>query len=368
MEKRNKSLPGIMLIGASWLTLTLASWFSAPKEISFSERRKLEQFPGITWDSVLSGEFMEGFEKYTLDQFPLRDTFRTVKAMNAFYIFFQKDNNDIYIADGYAAKLEYPLKEDSIRSAAQKFTYIYERYMKGKDNKIFLSLVPDKGYFLAEKNSYPSMDYDRLFSIMETNMPFAQYVDITEALKLSDYYKTDTHWRQEEILDGANTLADALGIERSGLEDYTKMKADIPFYGVYYGQSALPLKSEPLYYLTNETLEGAIVYNEETEKESKIYDMNKLGSRDPYEIFLSGAAALLYIENPKATTDRELIVLRDSFGSSIVPLLVHGYKKITLVDIRYIQSDIIGDYINFDNQDVLFLYSTPILNNSSSLK
>ena len=96
--------------------------------------------------------------------------------------------------------------------------------------------------------------------------------------------------------------------------------------------------------------------------------MSKLTSRDLYDVFLSGAASLLTIENPKAATDRELIVFRDSFGSSLVPLLVHDYKTVTLVDIRYIGSAFVGDKVDFHGQDVLFLYSTLVLNSSNSLK
>ena len=54
---------------------------------------------------------MDKFEEFTLDQFPLRDSFRTLKSLFTYNVLQQKDNNGIYIADGYAAKLEYPLNE-----------------------------------------------------------------------------------------------------------------------------------------------------------------------------------------------------------------------------------------------------------------
>ena len=73
-------------------------------------------------------------------------------------------------------------------------------------------------------------------------------------------------------------------------------------------------------------------------------------------------------ENPDAETDRELVIFRDSYGSSLAPLLVKGYSKITLVDIRYLASPFVGQYVRFDSQDVLFLYSTSVLNNSITLK
>ena len=61
-------------------------------------------------------------------------------------------------------------------------------------------------------------------------------------------------------------------------------------------------------------------------------------------------------------------MFRDSFGSSLIPLLTRDYKMVTLVDIRYIHPDQIGQYVTFEAQDILFLYSTLILNNGRSLK
>ena len=122
--------------------------------------------------------------------------------------------------------------------------------------------------------------------------------------------------------------------------------------------------------MTSDILEDCTVYNYETgsPEEMSIYDMEKAYGRDPYEMFLSGSLSLITIENPNATTDKELVIFRDSFGSSLAPLLVEGYAKVTLVDIRYISSDIVGMFVDFENQDVLFLYSTLVLNSSSTLK
>jgi len=63
-----------------------------------------------------------------------------------------------------------------------------------------------------------------------------------------------------------------------------------------------------------------------------------------------------------------LILFRDSFGSAIAPLLVQGYRSITLVDIRYLSSAMLDRFIDFYGQDVLFLYSTIVLNNSETLR
>ena len=165
----------------------------------------------------------------------------------------------------------------------------------------------------------------------------------------------------------ADTLAAAMG---AALPDtrYTEWTLDRPYYGVYYGYAALPMEPDQLTYLTSDLLDTCTVYNYETGKTGPIYDLAKGAGKDPYELFLSGSVSLLTIENPHAETNRELVIFRDSFGSSLAPLLVPGYAKVTLADIRYLPSSQMGKYLTFTDQDVLFLYSAPVLNNSETLK
>lgn len=349
-------------------------------DFSDSERRTLAGFPTFSWETVFEEDadksFMRLFEDYTLDQFPLRDTFRRLKSVAAYYVFARKDNNGIYLEDGYAAKLEYPLNEASLDFAAKKFRTVYERFLKNTNAQVYTCVIPDKGYFLAEQNGYLSMDYERFFSLFREKTEFAEFIDITHTLEISDYYRTDTHWRQEKLADTAKTLA--AGMDTSLALEYEERVLDHPFYGVYYGQSALPLEAETILYLTSVALSDCTVYDHQNGKEIGFYDMEKAVGKDPYEMFLSGNLSVVTVENPNAMTEKELIVFRDSFGSSMVPLLAEGYRKITVVDIRYIQSanlHVLRDQrtgkplIDFENAyDVLFLYSTLVLNNSGTLR
>lgn len=333
---------------------------------SVSERRPLAALPPLSAESVLSGKFMSDYEAYTLDQFPLRDRFRAVKAFTVFYVLGQKDNNRIYLEDGYASKLEYPMDEDSIAYAAERFRFVYDRYLADQGGKVYLSVIPDKNYFMARQSGHPSIDYEEFIAAVRRRVDFAEYIDIAGLLELSDYYRTDTHWRQEKITDVARRLAGGMGVPLSG--EYTVNRVDAPFYGVYYGQSALPLPADTLYYLDNAVLSACKVYDYEAGTYTSVYDLDKTGEKDPYEMFLSGPKSLLAIENPNARADRELIVFRDSFGSSVAPLLAEGYAKITLVDIRYLSPQMLDRFISFAGQDVLFLYSVSVLNNSITIK
>jgi len=347
-----------------WASVTAFAWFSPAKAMSDSERRPLTQFPAVKLETIADGRFMKDFESYSLDQFPLRDNFRTVKSLFHYYVLGQKDNNDIYLHEGYAAKQEYPLNPDSVNHALERFNHIYDKYLEG--SKVYMTVVPDKGYYLAEKAGQLSLDYGTLFDLMKNGMPWAEYIDLTGSLSLTDYYRTDTHWRQENLFPAAQTICDAMGI--SAPEQIPSRAVDRPFYGVYYGQAALPMEPDVLAVLEAEYLKDCTVFDHETGKTTAVYDMTKLDSRDLYDVYLSGARAMLTIDNPHGKADRELIVFRDSFGSSMVPLLIRDYSKVTLVDTRYISSDLLDQFVDFHGQDVLFLYSSLILNSSSAIK
>ncbi len=356
----------IITMTAFFVVVSLCCLLKESDQYSTAERRYLKQFPELTWDTVMSGKFMSEFETYTQDQFPGRDAMRGLKSGVALFAFAQRDNNDLYMADGYIGKLEYPYNPESIEHATKVFQGIADRFLKDTNCKVYYAVIPDKGYFLAGQNGYLSMDYALLEEDFCRGMEGMTYIDLFDVMELKDFYQTDTHWRQEELQDVAELIAGNMGKELNA--EYELCTLEEPFYGVYHGQLALPVRGETLYYLNNAELENCYVYDYTNMQEIGIYDMDKSVGADPYEMYLSGPLSLITIENPNADTDAELIIFRDSFGSSIAPLFAEDYAKITLVDIRYLYSGVLGNYIEFENQDVLFLYSTMVLNHSETLK
>lgn len=358
----------ICTVGVLLAVLSLWCWFGKDADFSESERRTLAQLPEFSRKTVFSGSFMSDFEGYAADQFPQRDSFRALQSFAKLGVFRQADMNGLYVQDGYLAQQQYPLSQPMLDHAAERFQWIYDNYLANTNSHICFSIVPDKHYFLSKESGRLSLSYEQLVEEMCSKTEYMQYIDIFPYLEISDYYRTDTHWRQECIVDIAQTLAMGMGTRISA--EYETQELSVPFYGVYSGQLALPVQPDVLYYQTNSMLEGCTVtsYNTGAAKPAAMYDMDKAQSRDPYEMFLGGADALLTIENPNAATNKELILFRDSFGSSLAPYLAEGYRKITLVDIRYIQPEMLGHFIEFEGQDVLFLYSTLILNNSLGLR
>ena len=327
------------------------------KEISTTERRYLKKFPSFELDS----NYITSVDKYFLDHFPFRNNFRSIKANFNYNLLLKLDNNNIYLKDDYIFKAEYPTNYKSIEKFITTINKI--KSTLNENNKIYILAVPDKNYYLDEK-LFLNIDYEYIYN--EIDKLNITNIDIRNIMNLSDYYQTDTHWKQEKLDKVVKEISMFMNFEYE--ETTYENKVYDNFYGVYYGESALNRKPEKLTYLINEDIEGAEVKYLENNKLTSVYNFENLDSFDAYEVFLDGASSFIEITNKNSLSNKELVVFRDSFGSSLTPLLIKYYSKITLIDNRYISSNDYKNLIEFTDQDVLFLYSTLIINNSSTLK
>lgn len=325
--------------------------------LSNTERRTLVKYP----EFKLTNEYIAKVDKYLLDHFPYRDTFRSIKASYNYNILNKLDNNNIYLSDNYIFKSNYPTNNKSITNFIDKTNNVLS--MLSSNNNTYIMVIPDKNFYLNDKN-FLQIDYNFIYN--QIDALGINSIDIRNILELNDYYETDTHWKQEnlfKVVEYMDTIMDF---------NYTKYQYNKNtynyFYGVYYGESAINRKPENLTYFTNDILNSVSVKYLENNNLTSVYNLDKLTSLDAYEVYLDGASSYIEITNHISTTNRELVIFRDSFASSITPLLIPYYSKITLIDNRYINSTNFSKLIKFTNQDVILMYSTLIINNSSSLK
>ncbi len=266
------------------------------------------------------------------------------------------------LIDDHIVKMEYPWNPSSLKYFVKKLDSIQKTYLK--NNPVYAAWIPDKNFFV--KDHHLRMDYNFLQEQLTESLPDITWISLSDVLTLDDYYRSDIHWKQENLAPVVARLTDAMDISMNSFpsvsHEYT------PFYGGYYGQAALPFKSEVLTYLTSPVIDQCQVWNFEKNQWQTVYSPELLTGMDSYDVFLSGATPLLQIENHAQKNGKELLLFRDSFGSSLAPLLIDGYEKITLIDLRYIPMEMVDNFISFDHQDVLFLYSTTLINNSFSLK
>lgn len=342
------------------ISLFLINIIKKDTDISIAERRKLATMPELTTKSLFDGTYFKKFDSYVTDQFIKRDTFRKIKI--DIELSTKGEYNNLYMYDDYIVEEIFPLNTNSINNLTNRINYIKKTYLNNNSN-IYYTIIPDKNYFVNKGNL--KLDYNKLQDMLKNNLTNLNYINIFDKLTLDNYYKTDTHWKQEDLFNVANTIANQMNfdITNNNIENTVTT-----FNGSYAGRLSVTKDIDTIKTISNPSIDNSSAYNYETKKYTKIYDYDKLKSLDKYDIYLSGASSIIDIVNPTSNSNKELIVFRDSYGSSLVPLLIDGYRKITVIDIRYVSSRILNNYIKFDNQDVLFMYSILTINNSFSMR
>ncbi len=331
--------PFVVIFFTIIFSLSLLGFIMPDQTISKSERRKL----------TVS---MKQPEKYLADQFPFREPFRAIKAYFSYYGFQKLENNDIVMKKN--GLFEIPQYDYSMKP--------YRAYLNTlKDlskGQFLVALIPDKNSYLDDETL--KGDHDK---IVEELNDFS-VLDLKDALSLDDYYFGDTHWKQERLEDVSEIILKELGMTIENIQ-YTQ-KSRGPFAGVYGDRTLIAPVQDELIYLDQEQFQHINVHYYDQEQYHTLYiDEDHL---DPYDFFLGGAQSLIEIENDQAFTDRHLIIFRDSFASSIIPLFTPYFEKITVIDNRYVGSKVFLPLVDFENADVLVLNSDLLVRQSSALR
>ena len=273
---------------------------------------------------------------------------------------------EVYVYRGYAAAADAAWDEKSLDFAVKRFSHLLETYFSGSED-VYMSVIPDRAAFMEMPEGYAPAGAQETAAYLAQRLP-VQLIDISGLLSLEDYYRTDIHWRQERLSAVAQTISEAMGAPAPDMTEETLCALTGEFHGSYWSKTTEPLTADVLSYITSPLLDNCTVYDYETESTGGVYDFTA-AKESPYDLFLGGPKALLRIENPAANNHRTLIVFRDSFGSSLVPLLVGSYRTVYTVDIRYISTDALARVTEFpEGADVLLLYSVAVLQNSITLK
>ena len=348
----------------------IGSIFIPDKKISFTERRTLSKFPNIELSAIVSkgSIFFDDVNDYLTDHFPFRDWFRSIKGKFSSLVFRQFEDDGILIHDDGIYQIIPNIDKKSVSHFTKKLTEINDKHLK--QNSVYFAVIPDKNYYL-NYSSILKLNYEELNdTLKESLLEEFKFIDLYSSLNLDSYYKTDIHWKQESLESVVSVLRENMGLESFPLPN--KEKTYSKFYGALYGRIASSLKPDTITYLYDSIISSAKVYNYEKQEYQPVYQDEYFKNVDSYDVFLSGATPLLVIENEQQTNGKELILFRDSFGSSLAPLLISNYSKITLIDLRYFSSSLLAstDIIDFSNSDtdILFLYSVPIINESYTLK
>jgi len=367
MEKKRPSIREILafavFIAVIGVFFALNIVVPAPA-VLMSERRLPARLPEVSVKSILSGDFMSKFDNYAADRFVFRDTFRGIKAFMVYDIYMQTDKSGLYRTNTVGAGEFRRINETSFMQTAQRIKKAAES-MDALGMNVYYSVIPDKSVFAGRY--MPGFDLNAAEAILFDVFGDYTYIALSGELGAGSFYKTDIHWDQTKIWGPASHILSSMGaVPNKG--GFNEKKAG-NFRGVYAGQVALPMAPDVMSYLDMPGLKATYLSEKTLEFEpGPVYDTALFAGGDPYDLFLRGTQPLIVLEND-AAPERELYLFRDSFGSSLAPLLAGSYSRVTVIDLRYIHLSLLGQFVEFvPGSDVLFIYSSQIFSNPSIIQ
>ncbi len=371
----------------------------APKQtFSENENRALASWPVYSFDTLKDGSYMSGIQTYLSDHFPLREPFMTLKTKYEM-LTGREEINDIYLAkDGYYIEAyKTPKQQKKIISQFQK---LQDAITTGAKENVRVMLVPTaiSTYNAKLPNCAPDRGVLRQVDTMNeiyAALPNMQKVDAWSALQAAAaqeetdrtrasgdadgaqpvtnagdavcdtsaadglYYHTDHHWTTHGAYVGYQAYCDAAGLSPIPEADFQKTCVTTDFHGTIFSKlhdSTVPGDAITLY--ENPANRLTVSYPDTGEVTDTLYNRDYLAQKDKYSMFLNNLHPLVEITNETADSDRQLVLIKDSYANSMVPFLVNHYQKIYVFDTRYYRfgpSSFINEHPEVT--DVLLLYN-----------
>lgn len=333
------------------------------KEQSEEENRMLYTLPAPSLTSIANGDFMEQWESYMSDQFAGRNLWRSLKV-SLDRLGGSRMENGVYIGRDGQLLEDIAVPDNELFStninAVKSFADAYS------DIPATVMLIPDAASILSD--SLPAFasveDQRQMFSMVERGLgDSVNWVDAYSILNKHKseklYYKTDHHWTTQGAFYVFQEAAASLGIEGDVSDDYVSYTVTDSFNGVLASKSGVGLneKEQIDIYVPTEGDDDVVVnYVDEGKKRTSLYDSSKLETRDKYGVFLGGNTSVMDIRTV-STSQKRLLVVKDSFADCFIPFLTPYYREIVVVDPRYYSGTMADIMDTYRISDILILYS-----------
>ena len=359
-----------ILIAVMFLNILLPD-----KKFSAEENRLLQTMPKLSISSIFSRRFETKAESYAADQFMLRNMFIKIKSSFDTSLGSTESNNVFMCKDNY-------LMENISKADAKKMENNYNSLAKLKQlypniNMDFM-LVPNAANIMSDKlplfavtdDQNKQMDdfFKKIQSIGINPVDVrATFKKNKEEIEL--YYHTDHHWTTDGAYLAYQDFAKKNKLNSNIKYDALAVKND--FRGTLASKSGFTngLNDMIKIYLPKEGQNyknSVIFYSDTKEKTTEFYKLNNLKKKDTYTVFGGSNHPIYSIKTP-VSSQRKLLLIKDSYANSFIPFLSQDYREIIVIDPRYFFDDI-SEIIKANGiTDILFLYNANTFFNDNSL-
>ena len=351
-------------------TLSILSITGEDREYSENENRYLASKPVISFSAIKDGRFMQDADSYISDQFVFRDSL--VSTRTKIDVFFGKrEINGVYIGKHHFL-FEKPAayNEERIEKTAKTMNEL-----RGNNKKLnhYVAIAPNASEILSNylPMNAPSQNQTGQIKRFYANLNGFKCIDLCTPLKESKepeklYYKTDHHWTADAANIAFKEIASALKLDSKAYK-YKNLAVTNSFQGTLASSSGIFSAKDTIYIpAVAPEVPYTVTYVNENKVTRSVYDEKKLSEKSKYDVFFGGNFSEVIIES-ESKSDKVLMVIKDSYANSLLPMLIPYYKKIVIVDPRYYTENIQHTIEKEDVADILWLYNANTFLNDTSI-
>lgn len=360
--KKHQIITIIILI--SFITyLSIGSLIKKDESFSDNENRVLKTSISINPYLIKNGDTQEDLEDYINDQIIHRDGFMALKS-TVDYAMGNRQINGAYMGkEGYIFERITP-EDVNDKTYNYNLSVLKDFFCfctsKIDKSRISFILVPTSGFVMAEDLPKGAYLFDQKSYIDEATEFLSDYNIIPATSILMEhkndaqvFYKTDHHWTSDGAYYVALDYLNSVGFDYSSIQLNRKIITS-DFRGSLYSKVLYPFSSyDDIVIYDNDSDTSVIIDDKEY---ASLYFMNKLDSKDKYTVFCGGNYGRMDIRESN-DSNRKLLLIKDSFANCFIPFLADNYDEITVIDMRYMKTDLRTIFESDDYTDVLVLYN-----------
>jgi len=170
------------------------------------------------------------------------------------------------------------------------------------------------------------------------------------------YFRSDHHWTQRGAYYAYKAFVESVGLEATPVDGFDIEVLTEDYSGSMYeytkDERVKSFKDKIEAFMTRKKLTMTIT---DRSGETASYSEAIMTWSKTYSAFLCGDNPYTVINVPENPQDRNILVLKDSYGNAFVPFLAENYGNIIVVDTRYTTMNVYEMFKDYDLTDILFV-------------
>lgn len=349
-----------------WVVIVIINFIWTKEIFSQEENRMLATIPRYSFESFVSGEYLNGVNDYINDHFAFRNFYLKLNSWWEVDVMGKEENNGVFIGkNGYLfEKFNYSEEEQKNVSHNIKTISYFASKMDGQNIPTYFVIVPNSIYINRDMlpNNVEVQSQKEIINQIYTEIVNTENVNVVESLEEANksrqmYFKTDHHMNSDGAYVVYNELCKKANIPIKEIADFNRVTVSNNFLGTFDSKAQLLNQdSDELFVYQNETNTNIkeAIYDKQTT--NSIFNEEYLKGKDKYSYFLNGNNSKAIIKT-NIKNNKKLLVIKDSYAHIMSQFLCQNYSEIHFLDPRYTNFNYI-DYAKENGiTDVLFLYN-----------